>query len=147
VEWVPDSRVGEGPVRGRDKVIKFFRDRAEMFDEFTVEPERFDENEGQVLALIRVVGRGSASGAKFDIRITNPFRHDRCILSRHGQHLIGHINADDFALRGGAQLCPTRATFGCDINQRNAACRRMLGKGAAFGKAAVIHRKHRIALA
>jgi ketosteroid isomerase-like protein len=69
VVWVPDSRVGEEPVRGRDRVIGFFRDRAEMFDEYTVQPERFEENEGQVVALIRVIGRGSASGARFDIRI------------------------------------------------------------------------------
>jgi ketosteroid isomerase-like protein len=67
--WVPDSRVGEEPVRGRDRMIEFLRDRAEMFDDYTVEPERFEENEGQVVALIRVIGRGSASGAGFDIRI------------------------------------------------------------------------------
>jgi ketosteroid isomerase-like protein len=54
---------------GKELEGNAFRDRAEMFDEYTVEPERFEENEGQVVALIRVMGRGSASGAGFDIRI------------------------------------------------------------------------------
>ena len=68
-EWIPDSRVGQGPVRGRENVIQFFTDRAEMFDEYHVEVERFWEKDDQVLAFVRVTGRGGASGATFDIRI------------------------------------------------------------------------------
>jgi ketosteroid isomerase-like protein len=68
-EWVPDERVGEAPVRGRDEVLEFFADRAEMFDQMRVEQEGIRENEGKVVALIRVLGRGHASGAEFDIRI------------------------------------------------------------------------------
>jgi SnoaL-like domain len=37
-EWIPDSRVGEGPVRGRENVIRFFTDRAEMFNEVRTDP-------------------------------------------------------------------------------------------------------------
>ena len=68
-EWIPDSRVGEGPVRGRENVIRFFTDRAEMFDEFRTEPERFWETGDKILVFVRVTGRGGASGAEFDIRI------------------------------------------------------------------------------
>jgi ketosteroid isomerase-like protein len=68
-EWIPDSRVGEGPARGRENVIRFFTDRAEMFDELRVEIERFWETDDRVLVFVRVTGRGAASGAAFDIRI------------------------------------------------------------------------------
>jgi ketosteroid isomerase-like protein len=68
-EWIPDSRVGEGPVRGRDNVIQFFTDRAEMFDELRTEVERVWEIDDKVLVFVRVRGHGSASGAGFDIRI------------------------------------------------------------------------------
>ncbi len=69
VEWVPDSRVGEGPIRGRGEVLQFFTDRVEMFDEVRVETERFWEKDDRGLAFIRMSGSGSASGAAFDIRI------------------------------------------------------------------------------
>ncbi len=69
VEWVPDGRVGEGPIHGRESVIQFFMDRADMFDEYHVEVERFWKKDDQVLAFIRVWGSGQGSGAQFDIRI------------------------------------------------------------------------------
>jgi len=69
VEWVPDSRVGEGPIRGRENVLQFFGDRAEMFDEIRVEVERIWEKGERVLAFITTTGRGHASGAEFEIRI------------------------------------------------------------------------------
>jgi ketosteroid isomerase-like protein len=31
LEWIPDARVGEGPIRGRERVIRFLEDRAAMF--------------------------------------------------------------------------------------------------------------------
>ena len=68
-EWIPDSRVGQGPIRGRENIIQFFTDRAEMFDEFRTEAERFWETDDRVLAFVRVTGSGGASGATFDIRI------------------------------------------------------------------------------
>lgn len=69
VEWIPDSRVGEGPVRGRDNVIRFFADRAEMFGELRTEAERFWGKDDRVLVFVRVTGRGQASDAGFEIRI------------------------------------------------------------------------------
>ena len=71
IEWVPDHRVGEAPVRGRDEVIRFFADRASMFGEISTEVERLLDSGDQVLAFIRVTGRGEASGAGFDIRIAH----------------------------------------------------------------------------
>jgi uncharacterized protein len=71
VEWVPDARVPEGPARGRDRVVAFFRDRAEPFDRLQVEIEEIEANGDLVLALIRVTGSGQASGAEFDIRIAH----------------------------------------------------------------------------
>jgi ketosteroid isomerase-like protein len=71
VEWIPDSRVGEGPVRGLEKVIAFFTDRAEMFDQLETEAERFLGKEDKVVVFLRVAGRGQNSGAEFEIRIAH----------------------------------------------------------------------------
>jgi ketosteroid isomerase-like protein len=40
IEWIPDRRVGAGPIRGRDEVIEFFTGRASMFGEIDAELER-----------------------------------------------------------------------------------------------------------
>ena len=71
VEWIPDRRVGEGPIRGRRNVVEFFLDRGAMFDEFRHEVEALRGKEHQVLALVRVTGRGAGSGADFEIRIAH----------------------------------------------------------------------------
>jgi ketosteroid isomerase-like protein len=68
-EWIPDSRVGEPPVRGRENVINFFTDLAEMFDELRTEVERCCAKDERVLVFVRVTGRGKASDAAFEIRI------------------------------------------------------------------------------
>jgi uncharacterized protein len=70
-EWVPDSRVGESAIRGRDNVIGFFMDRAEMFGELQFEVERCWEQGDLVLVFLRVAGSGQASGAGFEIRIAH----------------------------------------------------------------------------
>lgn len=69
LEWIPDGRVGEAPVHGRENVIRFFVDRAAMFDEVETGVERIWERGDRVLAFIVVAGRGQASGAPFEIRI------------------------------------------------------------------------------
>jgi len=71
LEWVPDGRVGEGPIRGRDEVLEFFVDRASVFGEMEVEVEQTWDLGQQVLVFIRVRGSGSASSAGFDIRIAH----------------------------------------------------------------------------
>jgi ketosteroid isomerase-like protein len=70
-EWIPDSRMGQGPIRGRANVINFFEERAEMFGELRTEVERLSEVDDRVLAFIRVSGRGGISGAGFEIRIAH----------------------------------------------------------------------------
>jgi len=64
--WVPDPRVGVGPIEGADDALRFFRDRAEMFDEFSIEVERLEEAGNKVVAMLRTSGRGEASGAEFE---------------------------------------------------------------------------------
>jgi|RhiMetdeSRZDD1v2_1073273.scaffolds.fasta_scaffold1095519_2 ketosteroid isomerase-like protein len=71
VEWIPDARVGHGPVRGRERVIGFHSDRAEMFEDLRAELEELHEAPRGVLALVRLTGLGSGSGAGFDIRIAH----------------------------------------------------------------------------
>jgi ketosteroid isomerase-like protein len=69
VEWIPDQRVGEGPIRGHENITRFFLDQAEMFEQLHFEVERCWEKGDRVLVFLRVTGRGQASGAEFDIRI------------------------------------------------------------------------------
>jgi uncharacterized protein len=71
VEWIPDTRVGEEPARGLENVVRFFLDRAEMFDELHAEPERFWQTNDKVLVFIRVTGTGQTSGAPVDIHIAH----------------------------------------------------------------------------
>jgi ketosteroid isomerase-like protein len=71
MEWIPDQRVGEGPIRGREEVVRFFDERAEMFGEIETEIERLWDVGDKVLAFIHVTGSGLSSGAGFDIRIAH----------------------------------------------------------------------------
>ena len=71
LEWVPDQRLGEEPVRGREKVIRFFSDLAQMFADLRTETERVWETGDQVLVFVRVSGSGAGSGPGFDIRIAH----------------------------------------------------------------------------
>jgi uncharacterized protein len=71
MEWIHDRRMGQGPVRGVENVIRYFSDEAEMFSEARIEPEGFRDTDDKVLALLHVTGRGRASDAPFDIRIAH----------------------------------------------------------------------------
>jgi ketosteroid isomerase-like protein len=70
-EWIPDSRVGVGPIRGRENVIRFMLDQAEMFEGTHLEIERFWEKDDKVLVYVHATGRGRGSGAPFEIRIAH----------------------------------------------------------------------------
>ena len=70
-EWIPDSRVGEDPIAGRERLFEFFADRASMFGEFEIEVEELLERGDRVLAFLRLSGSGAASGAGFEIRIAH----------------------------------------------------------------------------
>ncbi|MGH7485629.1 MAG: nuclear transport factor 2 family protein [bacterium] len=82
MEWVPDRRVGEGPIRGRDNVIRFFTDRASAFGEFAHEIERAWEQDEQVLVFLLVTGKGATSDAGFEIRIAHLWTLRDGVLAR-----------------------------------------------------------------
>ena len=99
VEWIPDSRVGQGPVRGRENIVRFFMDQAETFEEFHLEPERFLDKDDQVLVFVRTTGRGAASGAGFDVRIGHLWTLRDGVVVR-GE---GHANRDEALEAAGLQ--------------------------------------------
>ncbi len=67
-EWMPPEQDIQGPVQGAESLRRFLKDQTEAFEDFRVEAEELKEHGDQVLALIRVRGRGRASGVEFDIR-------------------------------------------------------------------------------
>jgi ketosteroid isomerase-like protein len=67
-EWIPPEQDIQGPVRGPDDLRRFLEDQNETFKDFRVEAEELREHGDQVLALIRVRGRGRTSSVEFDIR-------------------------------------------------------------------------------
>jgi ketosteroid isomerase-like protein len=81
-EWVPDARIGEAPARGRENVIRFFTDRAEMFEEIRTEIERITANGDQVLVFLRLSGHGRSSGAGFDVRIAHLWTLSEGLITR-----------------------------------------------------------------
>ncbi len=70
-EWISDPRVGMGPLIGRDEVIAFFQDQAEMFDELRIDVEELSDAGHKVVAFIKVSGVGRASGARTEISIAH----------------------------------------------------------------------------
>jgi ketosteroid isomerase-like protein len=68
-EWVPDERftLSEGPIRGRENVQRYFEGLIESIHFFPELEELFDRGD-QVLAFVRVRGRGNASGVELDVR-------------------------------------------------------------------------------
>jgi ketosteroid isomerase-like protein len=70
VEFVEDPRFPEARTyRGRDDVLGYFEQFVEQFESyrFTVE-ELLDAGEDDVLACLRIEGRGKGSSAEFDVR-------------------------------------------------------------------------------
>ena len=80
-EWIPPEQDIQGPVQGLESLRRFLEDQNEAFEDFRVEAEELKDHGDQVLALIRVSGRGRASGVEFDIRAANlwTFRGGRLI--------------------------------------------------------------------
>jgi uncharacterized protein len=71
VEWISDSRVGVGPLRGVENVIAFFMDQREVFVDATLDAERFFDQDDLVLVFLRVAATGRGSGARVEIRIAH----------------------------------------------------------------------------
>jgi ketosteroid isomerase-like protein len=57
---------GEQLFKGREGLERWIASTAEVWDEWRFEPERFVEADDQVLALVRLMARGSASGVRLD---------------------------------------------------------------------------------
>jgi ketosteroid isomerase-like protein len=71
VMWIADESVGERPVHGREQVVSYFQERAEMFGEINTEIERLSDAGDKVIAFLHVTGSGVSSGAGFDIRLAH----------------------------------------------------------------------------
>ena len=80
-EWIPPEQDIQGPVQGLGNLRRFLEDQNEAFEDFRVEAEELKVRGDQVLAFIRVSGRGRGSGVEFDIRAANlwTFRGGRLI--------------------------------------------------------------------
>ncbi len=80
-EWIPPEQDIQGPVRGLEGLRRFLEDQKEAFEDLRVEAEELKDHGDKVLALIRVRGRGRASGVEIDIRAANlwTFRGGRLI--------------------------------------------------------------------
>jgi uncharacterized protein len=69
--WVPDKRnLAHEPIRGRENVQRFFEDQIDVLD-VEVQPNEFFETGDQVVAFVRLRGRGHASGAGYDIQVAH----------------------------------------------------------------------------
>jgi uncharacterized protein len=64
---MPDARV----YRGLDEVRHFLQSFERHWEELRFELEELREAEGAVLAFVRLVGRGKASGAEVDARVVH----------------------------------------------------------------------------
>jgi ketosteroid isomerase-like protein len=80
-EWIPPEQDIQGPVQGLEGLRRFLEDQNEAFEDLRVEAEELKDHGDKVLALIRVRGRGRASGVEIDIRAANlwTFRGGRLI--------------------------------------------------------------------
>jgi ketosteroid isomerase-like protein len=64
---MPDARV----YRGIEQVTKFLRSFERHWEEIRFEPDELREAGDSVLAFVRIVGTGRASGAKVDARLVH----------------------------------------------------------------------------
>jgi ketosteroid isomerase-like protein len=64
-EGAPDDH---GPMHGRDRLIRYYQDWGELFDDLAVEPTEFmDAGEGQIIVVQHASGRAKASGVPVDL--------------------------------------------------------------------------------
>ena len=65
---LPDGGVTAGSLRGPRAVREFLESYIEAFESLQFEPERFVERGDQIVAFLRLRGRGRASGLEIDVR-------------------------------------------------------------------------------
>jgi ketosteroid isomerase-like protein len=70
-EWISDVRTGERPIRSRDRIVGYFTDMADSFEELLAEIDGIWAQDDKVVAFLHLVGRGLRSGADVDIRIAH----------------------------------------------------------------------------
>jgi ketosteroid isomerase-like protein len=64
-EGAPDDH---GPMHGRDRLVRYYQDWDEMFDDLEFEAEEFiDAGEGQIIVVQHISGRAKASGVPVDM--------------------------------------------------------------------------------
>jgi uncharacterized protein len=71
VAWLEVSGRPEGPVterRGRDRLRRGLESLFDAWETYRIEVERLDEVDDRVVAVVREVGRGRASGVEVDGR-------------------------------------------------------------------------------
>jgi len=69
VEWqLPDSGMNTGTYRGHEGVRELMESYLEAFERFTIELEQVFEAGDQVVAFVRAVARGRASGIDIETR-------------------------------------------------------------------------------
>jgi uncharacterized protein len=81
-EWVPPERDIQGPAQGRDELQRLLRNQEEAYEEFRIEAEELTDHGDQVVAFIRIRGRGRSSGVEFDIRAATVWTFDNGRLVR-----------------------------------------------------------------
>jgi uncharacterized protein len=81
-EWIPPARDIQGPAQGRDELQRLLRNQEEAYEEFRIEAEELTDHGDQVVAFIRIRGRGRSSGVEFDIRAATVWTFDKGRLVR-----------------------------------------------------------------
>jgi len=88
-EWIPDERhtLTQGPIRGREDVQRYFEDLIESLHPQVELEELFDRGD-QVMAFVRIRGRGDASAVELNVQTAHLW------TLRHGKAVRGKVYAD-----------------------------------------------------
>jgi ketosteroid isomerase-like protein len=72
IEWIePPELPGARSYRGRDRVQRYLASIFELWDEFVVEPESFEDVAGDLLIGIHIRARARASGATVEDHVVH----------------------------------------------------------------------------
>jgi ketosteroid isomerase-like protein len=97
IEGAPDD-VGE--MHGRDRLVRYYADWFEMFDDLRATPEELiDAGEGRVIVVQHVTGRAKASGVPTELRLAVVYtiRDNRVASGREYISLDAALEALDLA--------------------------------------------------
>jgi ketosteroid isomerase-like protein len=70
IEWRPAEGAPDnlGPMHGRDRLMRYYQDWGEMFDDREIEPQEFiDVGEGRIIVVQHISGRAKTSGIPVDM--------------------------------------------------------------------------------